>query len=347
MHPDLKKLLDTYPLSPRWSSPELFLEEVKIEKMRISCAGLVSQEASGIAVTGSAAARSEVPLIRSYFELIERTSIVEAEESGLQMIPLRDIAGKPKEEVPRSIVFPKSPNPESWVYARSNGVAAHIQWHLACRSAAEEMIERDHLLRSWYGQIRPEPIPRSATPAHPELEQSYEFMGYHFAEPPPKSDTGFALMTSVVGVFGFPRRPGIPMIYGFAARSTETEALNAADRECVQRLSFLWGEELPAALPEFAPTGDYHQEAFLAPDGSARLRDWLRGDHQRYIEPQGAKAGLLPRTIFFVDLTPPHLCGKLFVVKAVSQAYLPLTFGYCQVGAMAGLPRELLIHPVA
>src|SRR6202042_414850 len=119
---------------------------------------------------------------RSYFELLERISTMEALRSRHDGYDLRTPDGRPAGHTTATLAFPESDDPSRWRYARSNGVALHADWSTACTRASWELAERDRVLRAWYGETRPQ---RIALPVGAPLEaaRTYELRAYAFPEP--------------------------------------------------------------------------------------------------------------------------------------------------------------------
>src|SRR5437762_9856034 len=271
--PPLEELKQSFPLGDRWRDPKAYEEVVSIRGVEIALAGLSTESTEGEVVTGSAGDVGEIPLPRAYFELLERASVVAVGREPRVEWPVRDLDGQEHGVATSSQLAPASPDPARWRYARSNGVAVSSTWRDACCRASWELIERDRILRSWYGAFAPTRISMAAAAMPRDLDEVYEFEGYSFGE---AEDS----RVHVVGVFGFPRADSAPLLYGFGARPIRADALSAASRECVQRLGFLWGESIPSAAPDFEPTPHYHQELFLCPSNHPALRAWLRGKHR-------------------------------------------------------------------
>ena len=337
MESEIKRLLSDYPLPPGWSQPETFDDTFRLGDFKLLLSGLATRDDAGHEATGSAAELAS-PWLRSYFEMLERVSILEALSKPDTERPIQ-IGRDEYRRLPTADLFPESPEPNDWRYAKSNGVAAHLSWDQACRSALMEAIERDRILRSWYGGSAPL---RSAIPPrliHSALAAHFHFEAYQF--PRGEWDNDSAV---VIGIFGFPKEKGIPRVMGFGAHTSRGAAFRKAMGECHQNTGFLWGEPLPEKEPDFSPTPAYHQERYLTPLGVRQLRKWLNGGHTRFGTPPEAN---LNAATTYVDLTPPSLEGKLFVVKAICPQRLPLTFGHSRLHAPARFPEELLIHPMA
>lgn len=326
-----------YPLSKKWLDIEPFEDVTIINSIKVFLNGFCVKNHQQMAVTASAGSLKNNSKDRAYFELIERSSIVEYDINKQKKLTITNINKSLSEKIPSSDIFPTPINPEKWRYARSNGVAVHTSWKKACENAFHELFERDTILRSWYGEICPQKIslPKSLIPS--SWNSLYHFEAYDFPRPG-------LLKTSMV--IGYPKRNKIPLIYGFSAKTTKLSSLKSALQECIQRLGFLWGEDLPHTPPSFSPTPDFHQEYFLYPPNIKLLKSWLSGSHTKYYS-HSKKQSLTNLKPLFLDLTPPHLKGKLFVVKAYSPTAIPLIFGQKKIAEDSTLPKELFIHPIA
>jgi hypothetical protein len=338
---EFDRLEALYPLSTQWARPSLLRHTTQIGTTEIQLIGLTATRTDGHCVTGSAGGLGEPPVARAYFELVERTSIVEAMTGESAVFEAFDYDRSPAGNVDKDDVFPRSPDEQHWRYARSNGVAVGIDWVNACRRAELELYERDRILRSWYGALRPErvDVPRKLLPE--SLEAHFELGAYVFREP-----GGVAPLVTVSAVVGFPRDAASPLLLGLGARESEVESLSAAANECLQRLGFLWGEAPVSEPPNFEPTPDFHQDYYLYPPNHVQVRAWLRGEHQAFSGLVGDVNAEGPRRRF-VDLTPHALRSKLVVVRALPSTELPLTFGRGHPVLRTPLPEALSIHPIA
>jgi hypothetical protein len=324
-------------LDSRWDEPTVFSESVDIAGTRLHMYGFLTRDADGRRATGSAAALDAPPAARAYYELLERTSILEAVH--WESYRVFDSMGRPFGDVPREEVFPVDLQPTKLRYSYSNGVALRADWTAACRTAALELVERDRVLRSWYGEFPPRQV--SLAPFDPPrvLSEIFVFEAHAFDPPSLREQRLF-----VRGMFAFPTVPEAPLVYGFAASDCPRLALAGAARECLQRLAFLWGESVPDSPPSFEPTAEYHQEVFLQPSMRERLRAWLAGEH--IDGPLSDRPVSPPEPTRFADLTPPALAGSLSVARALPTLELGLAFGrgHPQLGDM---PAELEVHPIA
>lgn len=350
----LQNLLQASPLPKAWRLAERFIDRAHIAQLDLQLVGVVGELLEGVEqggamarqVTGSAAGvDAEATASRAYYELLERVSVVEVQRHG-ESLPVCDIEGRSSHRIePRTLLGEPLGSVQRLSY--SNGVACGRDWPSACQSAWYELVERDAVLRSWYGQLRFERCPDEAQQLGPlsGVQPYYHVQAYwleHCA-----AAVAFAVAWPLEQPRLAPPPSGLPLVYGAAARETRAEAVEAASRECAQRLGFLWGEALPEAPPEFAPDPAYHQEFFLVEAASARLRGWLQGEHARL----GAELASGPAEVpigsaRFVDLTPPAARGLYVVVKAEHEALLPLVFGRGHPQCRR-LPETLAVHPVA
>jgi len=217
-------------------------------------------------------------------------------------------------------------------WARSNGIALGVTWKDAAERARLELVERDRILRSWYGELSPTRIDEPDGVVPDALKLAHRLEWYEFGTEP----------DSVVALFGFPE-PSAPFVYGFGAGRDREAAARSAAREWIQRLGFLWGEAVPTEPPDVAPTPDFHQEHYLYAGNLERVRAWLRGDHASFSGVLSAPRSALDA--HYVDLTPAWLRSGLRVVKAVSGGRVPLCFGLGHPWAPA-CPEELMVHPI-
>jgi hypothetical protein len=325
-------LKDEYPLSQEWRDIQAFEHSVTVCDVNIVLFGMSATHKSGKEISASSIHDFEHiasgGLAAAYFELLERTALIEA--SSVPHFPIINYLGEEFGQIDYTRVFPGSPDPR-WKYSLSNGISANIGREAACKSANFELIERDLILRSWYDNLKS--IKVSNWVEFPtSFNDNYDIQSYSFSN----SDQD----CSVVGIFGFPKIH-IPLIYGFGARATIDEAIAVAKRECIQRLGFLWGESIPSQAPTLKCTAEFHQAFYLYPPHHIKLRNWLDNDLGRMMHVPTCKI----ENRQFIDLTPDHLKHKMYVVKALLKSEIPLTFG---------LPRscnriypDRTIHPIA
>jgi hypothetical protein len=338
---------DKSPLPEGWSKPGVVEDVVVADGVALRRAGLSSTGPGGEEVTGAAVEAVGSPIDRSYFELLERVSTLESLRERRSSYALMTMDGERLGDRAAEDVFPESDDPARWRYARSNGVALHSDWRSASLRALWELAERDRVLRAWYGETRPERLEFSPGSTPLDGARSYDWRAYGFPE---TEQTQFSRGVQVVGVFGFPVREGMPLVCGYGARPEIRDALDAAVREAMQLLGFLWGEPPLDRLPDPAPTALYHLELFQSPDHHDVLRRWLENGHERFLSARELLASRKDDSSHmarpaFVDLTPAWLVGGLRVAKAVCDAAMPLAFG--DVPFTAHLPPELRVHPIA
>jgi hypothetical protein len=333
---ELKRLTLELPLGTTWGEPILFADTAVIAGFSLNMCGLVARDGASNEVSGSAAEHTNVPLSRAYFELIERVSVIEAMSDSNHDFAVLDAEHRPLRSAERSTVFPKSADESERRYARSNGVAVARTWPAACKAAALELIERDRILRSWYGVSVPRPI--AVENRGENFGKAYAVETYSFDDPVGVGDA------IVCGVFAFPKNRTDPLAFGYGAACESAAAVGKARQECLQRLAFLWGESLPTQPPPFAPTALYHQEYFLQPAMTDTIRDWLRGAHLGSVLTGGSRMEF-PNA--FVDLTPSRLAGALFVARALPTSELDLVFGRGHPAIRGTLPTSLEVHPIA
>jgi hypothetical protein len=342
MNSTLASLSERFALSNEWAPPELFTENVSVSGLQIGLAGLSTRHSSGCGALGSAAELDQIPLARAYYELIERTSIIEWLARPREGHRLLDAEHNEVGFLPALALDEPNLDPERQRASLSNGVAAHGRFDHACRAAACELIERDRVLRSWYGQIRPHRV--SFLPSFAgALESEYRLETYTFGTGSVSVSSGGSHRIDVAAAFGFPHHPQNPLLCGLGTGSHPVQAAASAWRECLQRLGFLWGEALPDA-PDMTPTPDFHQDYYLRPENHAYLRSWLDGEHSGNVTLLQQE---LPAEIAFIDLTPPHLAGRLVVVKAVCAQACPLVFGLGHPWLLQEPPAGLEVHPIA
>ena len=203
---ELKSLTDLYSLSSSWTSPELFQENTVIEGQTIQLCGLSVKHTSGLLITASAASLQESPLQRAYFELLERTSRVELDQMSQKKFPLFALDGSSASNSSNQVleeIFKVSPCPSEWSYSKSNGVAAHTDPKLASLNAVSETIERDLILRSWYGELPPQKRGTRIVGLPEAWSKIYAFESYVLIDPiKHATKEGFAKVASVI--VGFP-----------------------------------------------------------------------------------------------------------------------------------------------
>lgn len=343
LDPQVKQLQHQFPLPASWQVPSCFSFVTNVGDLEIFLVGLVAKSCANDGdVAGSAGALGEYPVERAYFELVERAATVDALDCKAAHYPIYDTKRGLVDHQSRDVVFPPSPPDAPWTYARSNGVAVASTWEAACQASRAELVERHRVLSSWFGITRPKPIKLPKTDALHALDFAYEVFAYSF----PCSEWETEAKHEVVGVFGFPRSAEAPFVYGLSAGRSSAGAIAGAAREFLQRLGFLWGENIPDREPTPEPTSAYHQELYLWPRTHDKLRRWLAGERFDRTYQTGEEHRAYSLGERFVDLTPPVLHGRLHVAKALPSGELPLTFGQGHPDLPDAGPKHS-VHPIA
>ncbi|HKY63862.1 MAG TPA: YcaO-like family protein [bacterium] len=330
----LDELSDAHPLPGDWKKPELYEEVAETPSARLLLTGLTADHPRYGRVFAAAADFDEPQLLRCYFELLERVGILEAENREGGDFELKDQDDRPTGRISSSDLFPSSETPAIWQYSKSNGVAAHRDWGSACRNAQLELVERDRLLRSWYGQIQPAAIAFEP----PVTDPRYRFRMYAFASPRDPCPI------FVHGLFAFPLSEEVLFAYGTGAGWSPEDATRKASREFLQMYGFLLGEKTETEAPPFAPNPSYHQAMNFRPESREKIGRWLEGAHSAFASAPETPGRAEPETRY-ADITPPSLASRIFIAKAVCPRRLPLTFGRARLRGAEKLPEELLVHP--
>jgi hypothetical protein len=337
-------LQEKYPLPEGWSELELVEDTIVADGVELLRAGVASCAPTGEEVIGAAAeglASAAAPASRSYYELLERVAVIDAIRVRRHTYELLDATGKRVGECLGTEVFPESTEADTWRYARTNGVAIHGDWVTAAHRASCELAERDRLLRAWCGEIAPKRVAFDFTTSPLGDARHYDWQTYDFVE---SRRTHFSRDVHVAMVVGFPRLEDSPLVLGFGGRSTAFEARDAAVREAMQSLAFLWGEPIATTTPETGPTPMHHLDHFQYRPHHELIRTWLDGRHDAYARSSN-RARPSNEGVVFVDLTPSWLAGGLRVAKALCASAVALAFGDAPMMAM--LPQELRVHPIA
>jgi hypothetical protein len=307
-----------------FSEPEAFVDDVELFGVRVRRAGLATSGPGGLELTGSAAAVDEDPVARAGFELLERVATA-----------LAVAARTPAHHG----AFLESDAPERYRHARSNGIALHASLETARTRARYELAERDRVLRAWYGETTPARVSEEhehLTAPLREVARAFASGGAYDVEVHAFPDDGRCLASrdlAVAGAFLFPRRAGLPLAMGFGARPLLGDAAEAALREALQSVAFLWGEPVPDAPAPPGPSALQQLEFWQGASRAEALRAWLAGDHVRHAGALarlglglGGRAEGPDAPVHFHDLTPSWSPG-LHVVRATCAAALPLIFG--------------------
>lgn len=359
MNDQLKNLMDKYPLPEGQKITQEFFDFLQLGELKLGLAGLIAEGKDGVPCLGSAAQAAELPLERAYFELLERICVFEARAQVKKYFPLRLENGDTIGEILSTDLFLQSPCPDEWIYSTSNGVALHHNFIEAALGAKSELIERDLILRSWYGDqnvVQKKLDFHLLKNLHAEVESKlsqflhsleqlspfYHFELYSFTESC-KLQEGH----SVYGLFAFPRENHAPFAFGLGSDKKLGDGLHHALNECFQRIGFLWGEDL-SICPDFSPTPQYHMEFFSKNSNILPIQKWLRGQsgidsNNRYFKEKNHRKR--EEKIKFADISPAWARGQLTVLKAVSPNHWPLVFGKNHI-LTQGIPQEFHLHPI-
>ncbi|RZA25318.1 MAG: hypothetical protein EOP10_07235 [Proteobacteria bacterium] len=342
----LKQTVDRLKSVGEWTLEPEFSDKVVIENLSIYLSGIEATHPKFGSVTGSAAELSPYPSDRAWFELVEHITLVESFISDQKAYALLNADGsKTGRILGKEWVFPTSASPE-FQFSKSNGAALHRSWEEACKQATLELVQRHLILSSWVGLLRPLVTMEGA--AHSPLNsirQLYEVKRVHFGA------QRVASMTTPIFVSGIallPRSETAPLILGFGSGESGWDSLRKAEEDALQRLGFLWGEEIPSELPAFSPTNLYHQDYYLMPEQRDKIEGWLSGAFFKNPRSEKESETTLCRTldIHFVDLTLFEEL-ELKVARAFCPQAIPLVFGKWRVREFTDLPDALLLHPIA
>jgi hypothetical protein len=272
-----------------WTIDEVVDDVIEIAGVRIHRSGVTALAEDGLAITGSAAALHESPSTRAWYELLERASIIASE--------------------------PAPPRTPERAPSRSNGVALAHDEDDARRRARLELAERDRVLRSWHGELRPETlvVPSDALPPmRTHVWRAARLPGHRL----------WSADVEVVAIVGFAHDSAQPLLRGFGAGADLRSALTHAIGECVQALAFLAADDIPREQPSPAPTPIFHLDHYLWPPSHATLHAWLDG---RFGEREPTPCEDAVTT--FTDITPCWARGRFHVARARCDAAHPLVFG--------------------
>lgn len=321
---------------PEYLTADASEDALDVGGLTVHRRGLAVSLPNGAEILGAAAGPARTELVRADYELAERIATEEAFQAGPPRYDLLSDVGACVGEIERATLLAVS-GVDSVRFARSNGVALHRDWTSACRAALAELVERDRVLAAWCGETRPEDADL-AEPLYPEIT-THAWRACVF---PSRSAVGGDLVT--VGVFGFPKDEAMPFALGYAARETKAAAVEAAAREALQILAFLWGEPLPESA--LGPPGPgLHLDHFQVAGSHRSVRAWLDEGHGRFARRPVEPSPFETVSPAFVDLTPAWLGGGFRVAKCVAPALLPLHFGASPL--TAHLPESLRLHPIA
>ncbi len=335
----LQQFTNQYPIEEEWGAPEVFRERAHIAGLDLNLVGLASN-GRGVQITGSSVGGSLSSLKRAYFEMVERASLQGVLQFESRPISLCGFGGEVIRESSRQELFPAVPMGCLWQYSVSNGVAAHLSFGEARDRALQELLERDAILRSWYSGKKPESLALPYSDIVSVLQDEFDVRVVRFA----------SARSAVIGVFGFPKDLKKSAFFGFGTSNSLDKAIRKAFRESLQRLGFTWGED-PCVqegnvFAEFkGRTAEDHLEFYLNPESTFILKDWLTGKlEERY---SNQIVNVIDERVLYADLTPPQLRGRVWVLKAIYDECMPLTFGSAHPWVLPVSGTDRIPHPIA
>jgi hypothetical protein len=300
--------------------------------------GFQAQSLMGPAVVGSGISSPGVESeLRAGCELLERICTVEALQDTARLCPQYSGQQMMVGQATLRDLLPGGSHAQ-WAYSKSNGIAIHTERELAMATARYELVERDAVLQTWFSKKPVEDWTSEFAPAEFQvLAPSYSFRILRFDSR--SSDYVF-------GVFGFPKSDSCPFFCGFsAAAKAETAMLKATD-EALQRLGFLWGEEIAHIVPELTATPMYHAEYYAVTKNWKNLRSWLL-EARPNLPPSSAfgPRSLSDSAFVYLDITPEKLRNQWYCMQAFGSETWPLVFGqgYYESRTSADFP----LHPIA
>lgn len=339
----LEDLLNKYPLPKKWDRLETFVETQNIEDIAINMVGLSLDHHPVLPIIGSAANLQEPPWERAYFELLERGYLLNIEsqckDEPFTRFHLLDQNKKLISYISGARIFKEAPIEDLWRYARSNGVALHTNFESAATNAVNELLERDRFLRFWYSRRAPRYLKNWVQHLPANLFHLYDLRAYLFDEP-----GDFEQGIFVVVIFGFPKKLGPPFLIGLGCANTVESAFQKSLSETYQRLGFMWDEKPPTRFPDFSLTPDFHLHYYEHPDSWSFLKKWLE---QEFAPRELNFAPVKKSDIFLVNLELESIPKNLFLIKAVANNAIPLTFGIGNPNLPFLLVGQEGIHPIA
>lgn len=346
---DLDQLQQRYPLPENVSNFNFSLRHKSIGSR--SCYSLgVRVNLGQEPILAGAADIDTPPVLRAYMELQERISLQMGRWGEDEEVTLLNSEGKQAGNMQASDVFETTPDPERWQGVGSNGMACHSSFKQAATAGRKELIERERLLRSWYGEWNPELIsepPGEVPDFFSAADGEYDFTLFSL-DPPLASSREI----NVTGIFGFPREDSSwNFTLGFGAGFTRQEAFSKAAVEMLQSVMQIRDDydsspEDKHRDPEDVEvdtTTDYHTRYYHTKKGMERLRRWVTEGHPDVI--QDRFDPLNEQELTYVDMTPNDLQGNLWIVKALAPGGVPLYFGRGHPD-IPEMPDYMKVHPL-
>ncbi len=328
----VENILINYSLPKQWSNLDHYIQHFDQLGIKAWSVGLTANNLSGLEVSASAVGSDKkLSIERAYFELIERASIIDS---------IQNKVGH----------FQVSTQPDEWTFAKSNGVAAHKHFENAKTNAILEVVERDHVLRSWYYQDNPTLI------ANNGAEILLPLMSYYNIQVAIIHQEKLPILDKevyTIGVFAFPKSTNskkFPVLCGFACRASIREATTHAANEAIQRLVFLHDETISNDII-FSPTPMFHLDYASTDEGMDKIWHWINAERANQ------HSSSINQDLIFCDtsldqwtiheLVLPLQSGEPYVVQACNTNRMPLTFGRGNPSVVEGFNEKFWIHPIA
>lgn len=322
-----------------WECAEPFRNSLTVENLTLHQEGLCAMHPTLGQMVGASTTTKPDGDSKAWYELIERISTLQAAVEESPTLELLNFQGERLKDIPRSTVFPDISGP-GFRAAKSNGVALWSDFAGAARGAVRELAERQLVLENWIGRRQPKILaaPQADRPVS-ALQNIYEIVVVSWG----------SIRTTVSdplhgrSVFLFPKRPELPYAVGFGCHQDADRARHQAEEECLQVMSFYYGEELPDESPEPQPSPGFHQEFYQYAPNRRVLQQWLHGRIRACRNPGAALECIDPGFVILPVVIPS---SGFTVVKALCPDTLPLVFGDWLYGH-AGLDEEAFrFHPI-
>ncbi len=321
-----------------WTYQTRYAETVALGNIEIQTEGLIYSHPHYGVVSGSSSSHLQESS-KAYFELIERVSLVRhLFERNNSYYNLRcPFDGTIQGKVKREHVFPVR-NRSDVNVVPSNGVALHDTWSEACKGAALELVERHLLLESFYGRLKPSPIDAKGIFKEKDLGDLYEERSYFIGS---QKVDAFPDPIFVVASLLLPKDPERNhQIAAFGAGFDLNEAHGRAQKEVLQRYSFVYDSEIPSEVA-FEASGMYHQNFHFQSENHWQVRDWLEGKFY-----SGNAPIETVMAVDFVDLSLPEL-HSYAIAKAISGEAHELVWGLMDPSLFEEkLLAKNLVHPI-
>lgn len=292
-----------------WKLIEEVEDTINVGEMKIYRSGLFAKNKEKVSLGAASGITSQRS--RAYYELLERIYLQE------------------KNRVDSTEV-------KEYTFSITNGAAIHTCPELAKTSSVNELIERDRILRSWYGFSDPKELVDDKFQIS-EISKIYDIKLFEFLdENDPRSDI------KVMGIFLYPKNESDHFLFGFGASDSIEKAFFKTKDELITRLSFLWQEEIEENY-EFSPTSGHHQEFYLDKNNQLWIDDWLTGKNpQKFLNYFKGSIPVLKDDIVADVKKIDHDGETLYLSQASSKTREKLYFGQ----KYSIEKKKGLVHPI-